>query len=195
VGLLLKFYCLILCEIDKLTRKGAEFWILLLSIFDREPNCGVNSAQKIARNRWVRIKGLLIGPGLHFVKFGVILRLFPKEYQMGLENPFGFIEIPNDELSDDNLPGPEADWRDISYFALSYDGYSRLGSTKNCGKLANAAKARFEESGAVPDSMDDLRVCLFFEQRRWHHFGQHPDGDTLIYIHALMDAIREKAKK
>ena len=39
-------------------------------------------------------------------------------------------------------------------------------------------------------SLTDLRVCLFFEQRRWHHFGSHPDDEAMAYIRELLDRIR-----
>ena len=35
-----------------------------------------------------------------------------------------------------------------------------------------------------------LRIALFFEQRRWRHFGEVAEGDDLAYIRALVDAIR-----
>ena len=45
--------------------------------------------------------------------------------------------------------------------------------------------------GTLPDDLDELRAALFFEQRRYHHFGEGPDGSDLDYIEALVGAIRE----
>ena len=39
-------------------------------------------------------------------------------------------------------------------------------------------------------SLTDLRTCLFFESRRWEHFKKDPTKKGMIYIHALVEAIR-----
>ncbi|MEY4182682.1 MAG: hypothetical protein RLZZ217_1308 [Planctomycetota bacterium] len=40
--------------------------------------------------------------------------------------------------------------------------------------------------------MRDLRACLFFEQRRWRHFGDEPDAEAMADIRGLVEAIRER---
>jgi len=62
-----------------------------------------------------------------------------------------------------------------------------------CAHIANAAAHRYSQEGELPDSLDELRTCLFFEQRRWHHFGATPDGEAQRYFAALLQAIRAKA--
>jgi hypothetical protein len=41
----------------------------------------------------------------------------------------------------------------------------------------------------LPDTLDELRGCLFYEQRRWHHFGEEPTGRSAEYMWALVSAI------
>jgi hypothetical protein len=91
--------------------------------------------------------------------------------------------ISNEGLRAVDIPSPEADWSAISAFALSFDGYSVHGSFEKCAEIANARRS---------ESQTDLRTCLFFEQRRWRHFGEHPDDDTMVYIRGLVKRIRER---
>lgn len=89
--------------------------------------------------------------------------------------------IPNDRLTRDMVPRSNADWSTIQEFALTFDGYQENGSFDACAEIANAHKH---------ETLGDLRTCLFFEQRRWRHFGESPDGDALRYIRSLVKAIR-----
>ena len=41
-------------------------------------------------------------------------------------------------------------------------------------------------------TLDELRACLFFDQRAWRHFGEDPDDDGMEYIRALLTAIRSR---
>ena len=103
-------------------------------------------------------------------------------------------EIPNEDLSLDLIPLPEAGWHEIGGFALTFNGYEFHGSLDACGEIANHWLKTFTTSGALPQSLTDLRTCLFFEQRRWRHYGYDPDEETIDYIRALVAAIREKVK-
>jgi hypothetical protein len=107
-------------------------------------------------------------------------------------NQFGCREIPNDELRPVDIPGDSADMTSIFEFALTYDGYHHHGD--QCGKIANAASQRFSKEGNLPQSLDELRTCLFYEQRRWHHFGNAPHTKALNYFKALLCGIREKVE-
>jgi hypothetical protein len=108
------------------------------------------------------------------------------------ENQFGVREIENSEVRRDDVPRLMDDWTTIFGFALSYDGYSHHGD--QCAQIANAAAHRYSQEGELPESLDELRTCLFFEQRRWHHFGDTPDGEARRYFEALLEAIRAKAR-
>ncbi len=66
-----------------------------------------------------------------------------------------------------------------------------MGSFDACAKLANAALERWRRTGKLPRSLGDLRCCLFFEQRRWRHYGYGFDEATLRYARELVGAMRE----
>ncbi len=92
-------------------------------------------------------------------------------------------------LDEESIPGPNAPWMpDIAEFALTFDGYEALGD--RTGDLANATKHKWTETRALPDDLIELRSCLFFEQRRYRHFGWGPDEDAMAYVRALVEAIR-----
>lgn len=90
----------------------------------------------------------------------------------------------NDALTQADVPGPDARWRAIETFALTFDGYKAFGNT--LGPLAQ----RHLEAQTVPETLDELRGCLFFEQRRWRHVQAVPDAKAMRHIHALLAAIR-----
>jgi hypothetical protein len=93
------------------------------------------------------------------------------------------IEIDNKVLSLADIPGAEADWPAISRFALTFDGYCAWGSFEKCAEIANAQRHY---------SLTDLRTCLFFEQRRYHHFGEAPDEKAMAYLREVLDKIRSR---
>jgi len=104
------------------------------------------------------------------------------------------MEIDNTSLTESDLPSPNADWSIINQFALSFNGYDHWGSFEKCAEIGNESAETFGKKKTLPKSLTDLRTSLFFEQRRWHHFGEVPDKQTMIYIHALVEAIREKIR-
>ena len=89
--------------------------------------------------------------------------------------------------------GGTQDLHAIFEYARSFDGYAyateHLG--RQCGDLANEQRAGFEDSGAWSGTFEELRCCLFFEQRRWRHFGEIPDGTDADAIRALFRSICE----
>jgi hypothetical protein len=99
------------------------------------------------------------------------------------------LKIDDSELTEDNLPPPEAKWEDIWEFALTFNGYKY---SDKCADIANNAYSKYNEAKQLPDDLSDLRSCLFFEQRRWRHFGKNPDEQTMDYIHALIESIRNQ---
>jgi hypothetical protein len=91
--------------------------------------------------------------------------------------------ITNDKLQSTDVPPPDADWDVLNTFALSFAGYEVLGSFEACAEIANARKH---------DTLTHLRTCLFFEQRRWRHFAEYPDSETMSYIRGIIEQIRHK---
>lgn len=89
--------------------------------------------------------------------------------------------IPTVQLKVSDLPAENAEVEDLFRFALSFDGYRHWGSFSRCAEIANA-----RDHG----SLDKLRTCLFFEARRWHHFGDTPDEEETRYWRSLVAEIR-----
>ncbi len=73
-------------------------------------------------------------------------------------------EITNEALKPSDIPAADAPFNVISQFGDTFNGYKQLGSFEACAEIAN------EQRHA---SLTELRACLFFEQRRWHHFATH----------------------
>ena len=105
-----------------------------------------------------------------------------------------FEQIENRDLTERDIPSPNAAWRRISEFALTFDGYSHWRSFDKCAEIANPCAEAFAKNRELPDSLTKLRTCLFFEQRRYHHFGHGPDEGVMEYIHALVEGIRQKVQ-
>jgi hypothetical protein len=104
-------------------------------------------------------------------------------------------EIPNELLTLDQIPQPGASWHEIGGFGLTFNGYEFHGSFEACGEVADHWLKSYRQHGTLPDSLNDLRTCLFFEQRRWRHFGSEPDEEAMTYIRALVNGIWEMVKK
>ena len=94
-------------------------------------------------------------------------------------------EIPNSELTLELIPQSNASWDEIAPFALTFDGYKEHGSFEACAEIANAHRM---------DTLTNARTCLFFEQRRWRHFGYEPDEESMKYIRKVVALIRELAQ-
>ena len=101
-------------------------------------------------------------------------------------------EIANANLTADNIPMPNAEWYSIAEFALTFDAYSHWGSFDKCADIANRSAQTYAQRRVLSVSLAELRTCLFFEQRRYHHFGHGPDETEMRYIHALVEGIRER---
>jgi hypothetical protein len=92
---------------------------------------------------------------------------------------------------------PNADVGDIPsiwQYALTVDGYGYAPASLGvaCGDLANQKLAIFERDGIWQGSFEELRCCLFYEQRRCRHFGTDPARDQLMGLQGLFLAISER---
>jgi len=104
--------------------------------------------------------------------------------------------MPNDLSAESQpemipVPGEGAELFEIHDFAMTYDAYASNGDEvtgfQNCATIANLAAAKWLEQKLLPDTLHDLRTCLFFEARR-HHW----DGPISVdYEVALVRRIRE----
>jgi hypothetical protein len=99
------------------------------------------------------------------------------------DEAFELIEaIPNDVLRLDHLPPPDADGTDVWRLADTFNGLKHWGSFERCEEIANQKR---------DSNLTELRTCLFFECRRWHHYGEQPDEHDSPYIRGLVEKIRE----
>ncbi len=110
----------------------------------------------------------------------------------------------NETLLKSDLPDPESGWEALSQFALSYDGYSRFIDPNDatpdpkiafasCSILANKVWTAFEVDESLPDSLDDLRTCLFFEQRRSRRDVLNPEYEKM-HEHYMWKIIQKIGK-
>jgi len=58
------------------------------------------------------------------------------------------------------------------------------------GEAASDAFARWRRTGDVPRTLEELRACLWYEQRRWRFLGREPDTEGMRYAGALIRAMR-----
>lgn len=98
-------------------------------------------------------------------------------------------QIPHGQLREEHLPRAGAQWTKIVPFASSFNAYEELGGFE---PAALAANCKAQDLGSC--SLTDLRAALFFEYRRYNHFGYDPEPDEMIRLHSLIEAIRGKIK-
>ena len=89
------------------------------------------------------------------------------------------------------VPSRDAAWDMVWRFALTYDGYGRKGGFKPVATIGNEAREAYDKRGDLPVTLDEARCALFFEQRRWRHFGDTPSGSDETYIRTLLATIDE----
>ena len=91
------------------------------------------------------------------------------------------------------VPNDDANLAEIFNFGLTYKGYELNGDLETgfqrCADIANNANRDWYETKNLPESLHELRSCLFFEQRRGHHSGLGPEDFN--YLVALVRRIRE----
>jgi hypothetical protein len=78
-------------------------------------------------------------------------------------------QLQNAELTLANVPEADADMERIGHFASTFDGYAHWGSFEKCAEIANEERH---------ESLTNVRSCLFFECRRWRHYGDDPDAEA-----------------
>ena len=103
----------------------------------------------------------------------------------------------SDELKLEDVPSQNAEWQEISRFAIAFNGYVWAGTTERLVAVAESCRDQFKRNGSVCPaylSLDELRAGLFAEQRRFHHLCTDPKPDELLYIRQLVVWIRDKAR-
>ena len=90
----------------------------------------------------------------------------------------------------------DPDWDNLQVLALSINGYdlSEALGLEDSGELANARIEKYQSTGKWEGNSLELWICLFFEQRRWRHYGYSPedDEDAWSEILALYKALKEQ---
>ena len=102
------------------------------------------------------------------------------------------MRVPSPELQAGVCsPASPVEWTEaVQAFALSFDAYSYWGSSRRTSAEADRVRTAHAQ-GRLPRSLIALRTALFFEQRRWRHFGDDPTGEDLDYIRDVVAAIRD----
>jgi hypothetical protein len=103
------------------------------------------------------------------------------------DGDFTSCAVPNAQLRVHGIPDRGDTWDAVSSFSLSYDGYAYW---DDVSELATRWIRSWTRHHTLPTSIDEVRACLFYEQRRWHHFGEEPNGRGERYIWALLDTLR-----
>src|SRR5665213_1399053 len=91
--------------------------------------------------------------------------------------------IPTNGLKLSDVPDESAAWQTIGRFALTFDPAEKDPYHPSPNDPAAVSSA---------SSLTDLRAHLFFEQRRWNHFGRLPDAAAMLAIRRLIGLIRAK---
>jgi hypothetical protein len=97
-------------------------------------------------------------------------------------------------LRGSDVPSQKARWGAIEQFALTFSGYDWAGSFEKCSELANSTRKTYEslpERRLPKSTLDELRCCLFFEERISHHAGYDPSAADMVYVRVLVDDIRD----
>ncbi|MGL4609430.1 MAG: hypothetical protein ACRCYY_07060 [Trueperaceae bacterium] len=102
--------------------------------------------------------------------------------------------IANEDLDANTFPKRRDPFEKIVQFAYSFDGYAHFGMEK-CAEIANATLSTFYHTQALPEEINVLRGCLFFEARRWTLYQKEPDNKGIIYIHALIDRLEKQGMR
>jgi hypothetical protein len=97
-------------------------------------------------------------------------------------------QIQTGELQATDLPAGHGDWSDFARFAVTFAPRNR----DVCSETASDAFARWRRIGEVPRSLEELRACLWYEQRRWRFLGREPDTEGMRYAASLVRAMRNQ---
>lgn len=88
------------------------------------------------------------------------------------------------------VPDAGAGFPALVTFAHTYNGYDLHGGSAGLADLVAPARDRWDRTGALPGDVDELRACLFFQQRSHYWDGGLWDFATEPFVVALLDRIR-----
>jgi hypothetical protein len=78
--------------------------------------------------------------------------------------------ITDEDLTLGDIPEPDAELHRLLLFAVTTNGYANYGNAERLGAFATQTYERWEQAGELPESLAELRSCLFYHQRA-DHFG------------------------
>ena len=92
-----------------------------------------------------------------------------------------------------DLPQPQTSWSEIIYLAYSFLAYRYWGSFDKTAEISDKVELVYKSSGNLDNcNLIELRTELFMIARGCQHRGDQPEGDSINYVHALVEAIRSK---
>jgi hypothetical protein len=83
-------------------------------------------------------------------------------------------------------------WKQSAGFAHLINGYELAPALGfgDAGDFANRRHDAAEQTGTWGGTAIELWICLFFEHRRYRHFGYDPEGRELEFLNALCQSTR-----
>lgn len=96
--------------------------------------------------------------------------------------------VPHEELRGADVPPPDAPWRDVAEFGLTFHAYKVAGSVPRVSRLAAEDLAAWEQGATLPDDLTRLRLDLFALVRSLG--DREPDRPRAEFARALLEAIR-----
>jgi hypothetical protein len=91
--------------------------------------------------------------------------------------------IHSNNISLADVPDPKDNMKRIFDFALTFDPKELKDQGANLGKLDDVNQ---------DSTLSELRAHLYFEQRRWNHYGRLPDSKAETQFRRILRLIREK---
>ena len=88
------------------------------------------------------------------------------------------------------LPEWGSDWSAYARVGARFDAVGAFGSTDDAAELARWSFDRWQRTGELPRTRDELLACLWFEQRRWRFLERDPGPETLHYCAGVVRALR-----
>src|SRR5438132_11032673 len=112
---------------------------------------------------------------------GAAALLYPRRLEM-----YAPTLVRSGDVRVEDLRSKYAEWAGYARFAAAYEPRSK----DDAGELANWALSRWQRTGELPRSLQELRSCLWFEYRRWRFHDRVPDASTMRYCAALVREMR-----
>lgn len=86
-------------------------------------------------------------------------------------------------------------WEESARLAHLVNGYDIAGSFEALSAFANGRTEQARLSGKWEGDALELWLCLFFEHRRWRHFGTKPEGEELQLLDRLCETLRHQLSR